>query len=190
VNKNEQGVRVPFLTIRDEGGGSVQVALLGGLLLPPILPQADMIADVGSGRCGSINQGVISDRRAACCQGSGQDPLADDGVEPEHAAAVADDGVAGLAADLGGGELVLHPVVVGLGDRLLIQQRPGLLQDLGQARGAGPRVADRLARGQDIDVGRVEIVDLDPDGALVLRLEDPLGPAGPVILLIAKSRKY
>ena len=47
-----------------------------------------------------------------------------------------------------------------------IQELEVQVEDPGDAFGVGPAVSERLLRGDDIDVGRVEVIDLEPDGVL------------------------
>lgn len=45
-----------------------------------------------------------------------------------------------------------------------------------QADDRGTRVGDCLAGQQGVDEGAIEVIDLDPDGVLILGLQDRVGP--------------
>ena len=49
---------------------------------------------------------------------------------------------------------------------------------IAEALAGGLGEPDRLARREHVGVGRVEVVDLEPDGVLVLGLEHALRPGG------------
>ena len=77
--------------------------------------------------------------------------------------------------DLGGLALDLEPEVSRPGPPSPWAVSPRLVCQVVEA-GAG--LADGLAGGQDVDELGVEVIELEPDGVLILRLDHPGGPAG------------